>query len=58
MGRVLLSELPVAILDNLYQAVRLDDYPPPTPKSLPKLTQLLSEYRERGWVEHRSDRAS
>ncbi len=55
MGRVLLSELPSQTLDQLYQSVRLDDYPPPAPKSLPELAQLLAEDRERGWVLHRSD---
>ena len=55
MGRILLSELPADTLDQLYQRVRLDDYPPPAPKSLPELAQLLGEDRERGWVLHRSD---
>ncbi|MBG6378950.1 IclR family transcriptional regulator [Pseudomonas aeruginosa] len=55
MGRILLSELPAETLDQLYQRVRLDDYPPPAPKSLPELAQLLGEDRERGWVLHRSD---
>jgi len=55
MGRVLLCELSTDKLNQLYQSVRLDDYPPPAPKSLPELLQLLTEDRERGWVIHRSD---
>lgn len=55
MGRVLLTGLSPAALDNLYQHVRLDDYPPPAPKTLPELQQLILKDRERGWVLHRSD---
>ncbi|MBI8342685.1 IclR family transcriptional regulator [Pseudomonas aeruginosa] len=55
MGRMLLSGLSPTQLDALYQHVRLDDYPPPAPKTLPELHQLLDRDRERGWVLHRSD---
>lgn len=55
MGRMLLSGLTPPVLDALYQHVRLDDYPPPAPKTLPELQQLIGEDRERGWVLHRSD---
>ena len=55
MGRMLLSGLTPMELDKLYQHVRLDDYPPPAPKTLPELQQLLERDRERGWVMHRSD---
>ncbi|TBU97819.1 IclR family transcriptional regulator [Stutzerimonas kirkiae] len=55
MGRMLLSGLSPMELDRLYQHVRLDDYPPPAPKTLPELHQLLERDRERGWVLHRSD---
>ncbi|WP_425429079.1 IclR family transcriptional regulator domain-containing protein [Stutzerimonas zhaodongensis] len=55
MGRVLLTALPEEALENLYRHARLDDYPPPAPKTLPELQQLIHEGRERGWVRHRSD---
>jgi DNA-binding IclR family transcriptional regulator len=55
MGRTLLSGLTPMELDQLYQHVRLDDYPPPAPKTLPELQQLLERDRERGWILHRSD---
>ncbi|MFC2971699.1 IclR family transcriptional regulator [Azotobacter bryophylli] len=55
MGRILLSGLTAEELDVLYQHVRLDDYPPPAPKTLPELQQLVDGDRERGWVLHRSD---
>ncbi|MFP6847455.1 MAG: IclR family transcriptional regulator [Pseudomonas sp.] len=55
MGRTLLSGLTPMALDQLYQHVRLDDYPPPAPKTLPELQQLLERDRERGWILHRSD---
>jgi len=55
MGRMLLSGLNDSQLDNLYQHVRLDDYPPPAPRTLPELRAMLDQDRERGWVLHRSD---
>jgi len=55
MGRMLLSGLSQGELDSLYLHVRLDDYPPPAPRTLPELHALLSEDRARGWVLHRSD---
>tara|TARA_R110000868_G_scaffold203445_1_gene451262 strand:- start:1191 stop:1970 length:780 start_codon:yes stop_codon:yes gene_type:complete len=55
MGRVLLSDLSQLELDNLYRHVRLDDYPPPAPKTLPELINMLASDRENGWVLHRSD---
>lgn len=55
MGRMLLSGLTPMALDQLYQHVRLDDYPTPAPKTLPELQQLLERDRERGWILHRSD---
>lgn len=55
MGRMLLTGLSPEALGLLYQHVRLDDYPPPAPKTLPELQQLIAEDRERGWVMHRSD---
>lgn len=55
MGRILLTGLTPAALDGLYQHVRLDDYPPPAPKTLPELQQLIADDRERNWVLHRSD---
>lgn len=55
MGRMLLSGLSQEALATLYQHVRLDDYPPPAPKTLPELQQLIERDRERGWVLHRSD---
>ncbi|PPC74331.1 IclR family transcriptional regulator [Pokkaliibacter plantistimulans] len=55
MGRMLLTGLSPAALDALYQSVRLDDHPPPAPKTLPALRQMISDDRERGWVIHRSD---
>lgn len=55
MGRVLLSDLEPQQLRALYQHVRLDDYPPPAPRTLPELEQMGAEDRERRWVLHRSD---
>jgi IclR family pca regulon transcriptional regulator len=55
MGRILLTGLTPDGLASLYQHVRLDDYPPPAPKTLPELQQMIAEDRERGWVLHRSD---
>ncbi|KFX71697.1 IclR family transcriptional regulator [Pseudomonas taeanensis MS-3] len=55
MGRVLLCDLSELELDNLYRHVRLDDYPPPAPKTLPELIKILVSDRETGWVLHRSD---
>ena len=56
MGRILLTALPEEALENLYRHARLDDYPPPAPKTLPELQQLIHEDRERGWVLHHGDR--
>src|SRR3990167_4473516 len=55
LGRVLLSGMSEAQLSALYQHIRLDDYPPPAPRTLPELQQLIAEDRQRGWVLHRSD---
>ncbi|BGE66939.1 TPA: IclR family transcriptional regulator [Pseudomonas aeruginosa] len=55
LGRVLLTALDETRLGQLYQHVRLDDYPPPAPRTLPELQQLIALDRERGWVLHRSD---
>ncbi|HEJ2935022.1 IclR family transcriptional regulator [Pseudomonas aeruginosa] len=55
LGRVLLTALDEIELSQLYQHVRLDDYPPPAPRTLPELQQLIAQDRERGWVLHRSD---
>ncbi|MCQ4323459.1 IclR family transcriptional regulator [Stutzerimonas stutzeri] len=55
MGRILLTGLSPMALDSLYLHVRLDDYPPPAPKTLPELQQTIDEDRSRGWVLHRSD---
>ena len=55
LGRVLLTALNDNELSQLYQHVRLDDYPPPAPRTLPELRRLIAEDRERGWVLHRSD---
>lgn len=55
MGRVLLSDLNETTLVNLYQHVRLDDYPAPAPKTLPELQQIAEQDRQLGWVLHRSD---
>ncbi|WP_342246724.1 IclR family transcriptional regulator [Pseudomonas sp. OTU5201] len=55
LGRVLLTALDEVELSQLYQHVRLDDYPPPAPRTLPELQQLIRQDRERGWVLHRSD---
>ncbi|MDR0278383.1 MAG: IclR family transcriptional regulator [Paucimonas sp.] len=55
LGRVLLTGLNATELSQLYQHVRLDDYPPPAPRTLPELQQLIVEDRQRGWVLHRSD---
>lgn len=53
-GRVLLTALDEVELSQLYQHVRLDDYPAPAPRT-PELRQLVDQDRERGWVLHRSD---
>lgn len=55
MGRVLISDLDTSQLRALYQHVRLDDYPPPAPRTLPELEQMSIEDRSRQWVLHRSD---
>ncbi|WP_213880438.1 IclR family transcriptional regulator [Pseudomonas sp. dw_358] len=55
MGRVLLSGLEDAEMAALYQSVRLDGYAPPAPRTMPELTGLINDDRERGWVLHRSD---
>lgn len=55
MGRILLTGLSPTALASLYLHVRLDDYPPPAPKTLPALQQMIEDDRARGWVMHRSD---
>ncbi|UXJ55345.1 IclR family transcriptional regulator [Pseudomonas citronellolis] len=55
LGRVLLTALDEDGLAQLYQHVRLDDYPPPAPRTLLELQHTIAEDRERGWVLHRSD---
>ncbi|MCD5974581.1 IclR family transcriptional regulator [Pseudomonas quasicaspiana] len=55
MGRMLLTALNETELAQLYQHVRLDDYPTPAPRTLPELQRLIAEDRDRGWVLHRSD---
>ncbi|MCQ9425681.1 IclR family transcriptional regulator [Pseudomonas sp. LJDD11] len=55
MGRMLLTALDDARLGALYQHIRLDDYPPPAPRTLPELQSMIRQDRERGWVVHRSD---
>lgn len=55
MGRMLLTALNDDQLGALYQHIRLDDYPPPAPRTLPELQAMIREDRERGWVLHRSD---
>ncbi|MFR0693676.1 IclR family transcriptional regulator [Enterobacterales bacterium AE_CKDN230030158-1A_HGKHYDSX7] len=55
LGRVLLTALDEEGLAQLYQNVRLDDYPPPTPRTLLELQRTIAQDRERGWVQHRSD---
>lgn len=55
LGRVLLTALDEDGLAQLYQQVRLDDYPPPAPRTLLELQHTIAEDRERGWVLHRSD---
>lgn len=55
LGRVLLSALDTDGLRQLYQHLRLDDYPPPAPRTLPELEALIAQDRARGWVLHRSD---
>lgn len=55
MGRILLTALNDVELSSLYQHIRLDDYPPPSPRTLLELQSLISNDREQGWVLHRSD---
>ncbi|ASD20422.1 IclR family transcriptional regulator [Pseudomonas aeruginosa] len=55
LGRMLLTELDADGLAQLYQQVRLDDYPAPAPRTLLELQHTIAEDRERGWVLHRSD---
>lgn len=55
LGRILLTALDADAVAQLYQHVRLDDYPPPAPRTLLELQDTLAEDRERGWVLHRSD---
>lgn len=55
MGRVLLMDLDESALHTLYRDMRLDDYPPPAPKTFPELRQLLTADRENGWALSRSD---
>ncbi|MGF7240246.1 IclR family pca regulon transcriptional regulator [Pseudomonas oryzihabitans] len=55
LGRVLLSGLYAEALSALYQHERLDDQPPPAPRTLPELLRLVEQDRRQGWVLHRSD---
>ncbi|MDR2129012.1 MAG: IclR family transcriptional regulator [Burkholderiaceae bacterium] len=55
MGRMLLCDLNDAELGALYRNIRLDDYPPPAPKSFLELRQILDEDRRSGWAVSRSD---
>ncbi|MNP00245.1 Pca regulon regulatory protein [compost metagenome] len=55
IGRMLLTGLNEADLASLYQHIRLDDYPPPAPRTQPELQSMIQEDRLRGWVLHRSD---
>ncbi len=55
MGRVLLCDLTDGELEQLYRYCRLDDHPPPGPRSLPELRHQVESDRERGWVLSRSD---
>lgn len=55
LGRVLLGGLDDEALSALYQHERLDDQPPPSPRTLPELLRLAEEDRRLGWVLHRSD---
>ncbi|MDF3933649.1 IclR family transcriptional regulator [Pseudomonas citronellolis] len=55
LGRVLLTALGEDELAQLYQQVRLDDYPAPAPRTLLELQHTIAEDRARGWVLHRSD---
>lgn len=52
---MLLTGLNEADLASLYQHIRLDDYPPPAPRTQPELQKVTQEDRLRGWVLHRSD---
>ncbi|MCS2611128.1 IclR family transcriptional regulator [Halomonas dongshanensis] len=58
MGRVLLTDLSERQLDALYRDVRLDDYPPPAPRTLPELKSVIAADRRNGKVVHRSDYAT
>ncbi|MBA1200294.1 IclR family transcriptional regulator [Pseudomonas capeferrum] len=55
LGRMLLTGLDEEALAQLYQQVRLDDYPSPAPRTLLELQQTIVDDRQRGWVLHRSD---
>jgi DNA-binding IclR family transcriptional regulator len=55
LGRVLLGGLDDEALSALYQHERLDDQPPPAPRTLPELLRLVEQDRRQGWVLHRSD---
>ena len=55
MGRMLLTSLGEIELGQLYQHIRLDDYPNPAPRTLVELQSLIADDRARGWVLHRSD---
>jgi len=55
MGRVLLASLDDQTLYALYRDVRLDDHPPPAPKTFPELQQQLAADRAAGWALSRSD---
>jgi DNA-binding IclR family transcriptional regulator len=55
LGRVLLTDLSGDELHTLYRDIRLDDYPPPAPKTFPELLSVLQGDRENGWAVSRSD---
>ncbi|WP_312934235.1 IclR family transcriptional regulator [Pseudomonas sp.] len=55
IGRMLLTGLAHAELAALYQHIRLDDYPPPAPRTKLELHDMIEADRTRGWVLHRSD---
>lgn len=55
LGRILLADLSDDELYALYRNIRLDDYPPPAPKTFPELQILLKDDRDNGWAVSRSD---
>ncbi|MDR2031890.1 MAG: IclR family transcriptional regulator [Azoarcus sp.] len=55
LGRVLLADLSEDELHALYRDIRLDDCPPPAPKTFPELLSVLQNDRENGWAVSRSD---